>query len=308
MDEKQRAEWIEQRRKCITGTDIGALVGVNHWASPMTVFLDKLGLSDPLLENEPMIWGRLLEPVIAGRYARDAGITLTDGVFIRKDPIGGGTPDYLADDKVIEIKTAGIHMAKHFGEAGTDEIPDHYMTQVQWYLYLTDLEKADLVALIAGQDYRIYHIQRNQKLIDILIVRACEFWENHVEPQIPPPMDATPGSEIFLKSFFPRSQGNIYQATPDAALIMDHLHGVRTAAAALDLRRAELENQLKYEIGTNDGLESSKYKVTWRSVKTGVKTDWERIAKECNPDTMLIDKYSANKAESRRFVFTSKTI
>jgi len=36
-------EWKELRRSSIGGSDAGAIIGLNKWASPLTVYLDKKG-------------------------------------------------------------------------------------------------------------------------------------------------------------------------------------------------------------------------------------------------------------------------
>lgn len=304
MNTTEKAAWLEARRKCITGTDISQLVGVNPWGSPMNVFMDKLGLLDPLEETEAMRWGKILEPVIAARYSEDNGLVLVPGQFVVRDEILGGTPDYLSADKLIEVKTGGIYAAKLFGEPGTDDIPDNYMCQVQWYLNLTEKEKADLVVLIAGQDYRIYNIHRNQGLIDILVATAKRFWDTYVLPQIPPPMDASKGTDQFLKSFFPRSKGNMIPATASAVEAAQALKDCRDAITVLEKEKAELENIIKYEIGSNDGIENECFKITWKTVNRSIKTEWEKVAKALNPSPELIDQFSTLKSESRRFLFT----
>jgi predicted phage-related endonuclease len=268
----------------------------------MTVFLDKLGLSEPIAENEPMYWGKALEPVIAARYAQNNDTELVPGQFILRNEILGGTPDYLSPTKLIEIKTAGLYAARNFGEAGTDSIPDNYMCQVQWYLNLVDLEKADLVVLIGGQDYRIYHVNRNQKLIDLLVGRANRFWNECIVPQTPPPMDATDGSKQFLAAFFPKSTGNIVRANSDISVAARDLHELRRKITQLEETKALLENQIKYAIGDNDGVEDSNFKCTWKSTKDAMKTDWEACCKlNCSKD--MIAEYTIEKPGSRRFIF-----
>ena len=45
-------EWLEQRRQGIGGSDAGAVIGVNKWRSPYTVYCDKLGKLPPIEDNE----------------------------------------------------------------------------------------------------------------------------------------------------------------------------------------------------------------------------------------------------------------
>lgn len=306
MHESEKLLWLEKRRKCITGTDISAIVGLNKYASPMTVFMDKIGLSEPLVENEPMRWGKLLEPVIAARYAEENGVEIRQGEFLVKDGILGGTPDYLTDCKLIEIKTAGHYSAKFWGEPGTDQIPEAYLCQVQWYLNLTNMEKADIAVLIGGQDYRVYHAHRNQNLIDLLIDSANDFWNRHVVPEIPPPLDATDGANDYLKSFFPKSQGNIIKANEDVSVIAYKLHQTKTQLAELETRKLDLENKIKFEIGTNDGIEDRTFRATWRSTKDSEKIDYAKLIESLKTsniiDDTVIKEFTKTTAGYRRFV------
>lgn len=302
----QQDEWLAQRRTCITGTDISAIVGLNPYATAMSVYMDKLGLSEPVKDNEPMRWGRLLEPVIARRYADDNGVEIRQGEFIKKEGIFGGTPDYLTDQKLIEIKTVGIYGAKNFGESGSDIVPDHYLCQVQWYLNLVGMERADLVALIAGQDYRVFHIERNDKLITILCDAAYHFWHSHIVTQDAPAIDASESSEKYLKAMYPLNRGNIVSAPVICCQIAEDLAQTKQKLSELELDKTLLENKLKAAIGENDGMDDISFKATWKAAKDSVKTNWEKVAKELNPSSDLIEKYTTVSPGSRRFLFNYK--
>jgi len=303
MTEQDRAAWLEQRRKCITGTDIAAIVGLSRYSSPMSVFMDKVGLSEPFADNEPMRWGRTLEPVIAERYATDNGVELRKGEFISCG-IFGGTPDYLAPERLVEIKTAGYFAGRHWGEPGTDQVPEAYLCQVQWYLNLVDQEMADIAVLIGGQDYRTYTVVRNKTLIELLTASAETFWENHVVLQVPPAIDATDGSEAYLKAFFPRSRGNMLDATENTIALIHNLRRVKETAAKIDAEKRFLENQIKELIGDNDGIVGSDFKATWRSTKDAEKVAWETVAKRLNASPELIKECTVIQPGSRRFLLT----
>ena len=53
-------EWLQQRRKGIGGSDAGALCGVNPYASPVTVYLDKTGQIEEKEDTMQMRVGRKL--------------------------------------------------------------------------------------------------------------------------------------------------------------------------------------------------------------------------------------------------------
>ena len=72
-----------------------------------------------------------------------------------------------------------------WGANGTEDVPDHVMCQVQHQMFCADLEKVHVVALLAGK-YRLYHIKRDQELIDYQVGYCEDFWERYVVPEIMP--------------------------------------------------------------------------------------------------------------------------
>ena len=68
-------EWLEARRSRVTGTDIGALLGVNPWKSEADVAAEKMG--GPGVESTlRMRIGTALEDLIAREYEAETGYRL----------------------------------------------------------------------------------------------------------------------------------------------------------------------------------------------------------------------------------------
>ena len=304
MTPSERAEWLEKRRKCITGTDISAIVGMNPWASPMNVFLDKLCLSEPIKENEAMRWGKDLEPVVAARYSEETGSKLTHGVWIQ-DGIFGGTPDFLTDDKVIEIKTTSA-FSKSWGESGTDQIPDQYLCQVQWYMMLTGRNFADIPVLVGGNDYRVYHVQKSQQFIDKLRSAAVHFWDRHIVAEVAPEMDGSDGCKKFLTEKYPKSTGNMLAAGWEMSDVVSLLISTKEKREKLIEVEKACENKLKLAIGEADGMIGAGFKATWKSTKDGITVDYEGLCKKLGATEDNIKDFSKPKPGYRRFVLTTE--
>ena len=66
-------EWIAERRTGLGGTDLPKILGVSRFGGPMDVFMEKQGLTAPLIETEAMRWGSILEEPVAQEYARKSG-------------------------------------------------------------------------------------------------------------------------------------------------------------------------------------------------------------------------------------------
>ena len=195
------SEWLEARKRGVTGTDVGKIMGLSHWGTSYDVYVDKMGLSLPIDDNEPMLWGRLLEPVILKEYAdrNDIEVIKPEGAIIGKEDWIIGSPDGICITRPegkwgwgIEVKTGAIRNPageKRWSKKGVKPIvisPD-YEYQCRWYMMLCDLPKWELVALLNGNDLRTYTIMRDEKLEEEMYNKCKDFWFNNVLAKVPPP-------------------------------------------------------------------------------------------------------------------------
>jgi len=184
MDNK---EWHDERRKGLGGSDAAPACGLSPWKTPYQLWLEKTGQTEgPQQDNDAMFWGRTLEPVIRQRYADVTGRTvIIPNEIIRHPKIDWmlANLDGLAENRVVEIKTARSPIG--WGEPGSNEIPEIYMLQVQHYLTVTKLSLADVAVLIGGSDFRLYEIEADHELQELLIEKEAAFWKM-VQDMIPP--------------------------------------------------------------------------------------------------------------------------
>lgn len=203
-----RDKWLAQRRGGIGSSDAAALLGISRWSTPYSVYLDKTGQLPDLPPNPAMEWGNRLEEAIATAYAERTGERLEDTthrVFQHPThPWMLATPDRLTEGgRVVEVKTASAWSADEWGEPGTDEVPDVYLVQVNHQLAVLGLEQADVAVLIGGQDFRVYHVARNDRLIRHLIAVEESFWDRVQTRQPPEPTWTHPETPAVLEALYP---------------------------------------------------------------------------------------------------------
>lgn len=201
MTPEQRKQFLAERRSSIGSSDIAALFGLDPWRTSWHVYLEKTGdLPDNAGEDTPALqWGRYLEDVVAYAYETERGVTpVVPEVRTfrhRSVPHLSASPDRfveLAGNRcVLEIKTAGQrhYESGDWGVPGTDEIPDHYLLQVQHQLGVLDLQLAHVAVLFGGNDFQVYVVERNEQLVHKIFRKADDFWEKNVRPRTPPPPD-----------------------------------------------------------------------------------------------------------------------
>lgn len=273
--------WLEKRRSCITGTDIAAIMGVSPYKTLTGVWLDKKGISAELTDSEAMYWGRALEDVIARRYTRDTGQELLKGSFLQKGVVGG-TIDFLAPDldRIVEIKTAGIRQAIHWGDSNLESVPTQYLCQVQWYMGLHEKEKADIAVLIGGNDYRVYPITFNQELFKMMRDLAEDFWSDYIIGNKEPTPDGSNDYNAFLKYKNPFNNGLLAEPTDDIRALCRAISEIKEETKRLDSLLENHEQEVKTMIGELDGFKDSSLTVTWKKSKDSEKIDWKEVASE----------------------------
>lgn len=289
---------LTERQQAIRATGIGAseiaaVAGLHPTIRPVDVYLQKVGEAAPFDGNAFTEWGHRLERAVAEAWQDrhpDSDI-FTPGTLRHRDerfPFALASPDRIVVPRgrrarevwssLLEIKNVSTYQAGAFGGGG-DEVPEHFLVQVQWQLEVADLEAAELVPLIGGHDYREYPIRRDRELGAMLLDVAGRFWIDHVEARVPPPVDGSASYGAFLRRRFARETGDLLEPSDAAREIVARLRSAKAAKKAAEEAEALAENELKALIGEAPGVAGL---CTWKSNASGG-TDWKGLATSLNP-------------------------
>ncbi|MBT7876943.1 MAG: hypothetical protein HN738_02555 [Gammaproteobacteria bacterium] len=257
-----------KRLEGIGGTDVGCLLGVG-FKSPYELWEEKTGRGKEFSMNEAMRWGLALEDVLRVRYAEETGhkVDTIEPVRHPKHEWWVGSPDGVTPDRVLEIKTARFQ-GDDWGNPGTDQVPMGYYCQVQWYMAALSLDKADIAVLFSGQDFAIYHVERDDKCLKSLYKKAKSFWEKNVKEDIPPEEMSAKEQQRYLGIKYPNDDGEIKVVGNDdsdmkEAEAMESLLYIKKEIEVLKERKEEIEAEIKSSIGPNKGMQSDLYRATW---------------------------------------------
>lgn len=189
---------IVSRRSRIGSSDVAAILGLPTFAgkNAYTVWCDKCDMLEPEDEaKKPWLdAGNRLEPVILD-YAESELGPLRRGVTVF-DPNGAPIASML-DGQVIdggrpvEAKTSGIlgPVHGHWGDEGTDEVPDTYIVQAQVHLLCTVADVCPLFAMLPGRWIVWYDIEPIQKLHAMIRNVSTDFFERYVVARLDPRTD-----------------------------------------------------------------------------------------------------------------------
>jgi predicted phage-related endonuclease len=157
--------------------------------------------------------------------------------------------------------------------------------------------------LIGGNTFKWKFIERDEEIISMLIQLESDFWE-HVQTNVPPPLDGSEASAKFLNERFPISvpASTVELPCTAAALIKQYDTACEQLSALTD-KKTEAENLLKQMMGDNEvGSEGERF-ITWKSV-TQERLDSKTLKAE---HPVLYKKY-ANQTSYRRFSVKSVTV
>ena len=246
----------EARKQGIGASECAAALGISSFMTPYELWLIKTGREpEPdLSDNQHVLWGTLLEPVIADYYAKTTGEILdkVDDTFIHPTlPFMLCHPDRLIHGKrkLLQIKTANP-FTKNWGDAGSDEVPLMYLCQVQHEMACTGYDETDLIVFRGTTDVRTYPIKRDQKVIDYIEKQLSHFWNHHVLGDNPPPAK----TRNDLKHMFPLNNGDYAEYDP---AIEQHLLARKKAKEIIDSAendKADAEFEIIKFIGDKDGI------------------------------------------------------
>lgn len=318
MDAQTRLAWLESRRKGIGGSDAAAILGIDPWKGPYSVYQSKvspIGEQKPQM-NDAMYWGNALEQIVADEFENRSGFVLWSDTRLMNAHgeyplithpghpwmhasidrwLCTTCPSYadhlLIDhkaDSFLECKTAREGKQKEWDEG----VPENYYAQVQHYLAVTGFDYCFVACLVGGSTYITHKIERNAGYIMNLISREMDFWFNRVVAQSPPPPDDSEATTSLLNGI-EATGGKPIELPPYRTFgILHELKEVKDSITTLEKAKMRLENELKVSLGDAElGFVDGRCVVTWKTQsRAGIDStrlweQWPDVAKQVTKES-----------------------
>ena len=299
------SQWLTARRRGIGGSDIAAIMGLSRWRSALDVYMDKTGMMPDRETSEAMAWGTLLEAPVADEYARRTNrrVQMVNAVLQH--------PDYewaLANIDRLQIdpeRGRGVLEVKTVGQWGADAwegdaVPDAYMLQLQWYLWVTGLQWGSFAALVGGQRLITREVERDDELCEYMRATAERFWIQNVRAGVPPDPDGSAASTDALAQMYPVSEpGTEIMLDPDALALVREYERASADIKAAEERKNAAANAIKALLGEHERGLVHDAVITWRT-QSRASIDAKRLRAD---HPALADEYTT---ETTSRVFTIK--
>jgi predicted phage-related endonuclease len=197
--------------------------------------------------------------------------------LVTPEPVADGTVIICGDaERLLECKTSSAFGRQDWGEAGTDQVPTHYLLQCAWYMAVTNCSRTDLAVLIGNSELRVFDIRRDLRLEGLILEQAQRFWYDNVLANEPP----APSNAVDAQILFPIDEP-----------------GSRIEADEVD----ELKGLLMARMGRSQEItHAGRVLATWKNTRPARRLD--TTALRCaHPE--IAEEFTTTGASCRRFVF-----
>jgi putative phage-type endonuclease len=300
----------------IGGTDIGAILGLSPYKTPLELWSELVSGEDaPNRDLIHLRFGQHAESFIASEYERATDhFTVKHAptlfhkqhgfMFGHVDRFVVETPDTpavvdgcITAGKLLECKTSSAYSKNDWGEPGTDQVPPLYLVQCAWYMAITECQSADLAVLIGNSDFRMYTIERDLELEGLIVSHAQHFWFEHVLGQVPPtPINVQDAALLFPKE----SEGLSVEADEKLLEAIRAYKDSTSKSLALSSECERLKLEILNYMGHAEKLTfKGRTLATWKCAKASSRIDTKALAK-AHP--AVASEFTTSVLGSRRFL------
>lgn len=286
----------ENRRRYLGGTDISAILGFNPYKTAYECWIEKTGRPvQPQEESDILIFGHLLEPVIANEWLRrNPDWQIVSENEFTQDPefdfIAANTDRIIkhvlsGELAILECKTVASSAFKHW-KLG---VPLTYYTQGQHYLGVKGFDRVIFAMLVMdSRELKTFEVGRDDVFIAEIRDLAVQFWDENIAKDIAPDKTAYDWSKF-------KSQEKEIIATPELLENLSLLKAAKAEEKAAKEKVAALNETVQLFMQDNALLVDEKGQVlaTWRGSEVD-RADSKRLKAEF-PEAWNITKKTATE-------------
>lgn len=295
ISDMSHEQWLEERKKSIGGSEIGAILGMNPWQSAYSLWAERTGRIPAFDGNIATKVGTFLEEFVAHLFEEESGKKVQRTNFIyRNDRYEGlhASPDRLlvGEDAGLEIKTTSAYNSGKFKGV---EFPQQYYAQAVQYMAVTERRQWYIAVLIGNTDFRIYHLTRDPMpkpdfCVASLLVEdeeisalydAAKDFLYCLQNDVPPAMDGSEATYDALKAVYPNGgepPKQLYGRDGMAARWLE----LKKQIKELEVEQDTIANTLCADMGDAESATAGAHKVSWKYKAGSRRFDHKRAVEE----------------------------
>jgi len=183
--EQRSPEWFKARRGRVTGSAVGAILGLSPFAKPKDVMRrmvrDYHGLPTEFIGNIATEWGTRNEAGAIVEYEMLTGRNVEPATFVMHEDWIGASPDgYVGENGLIEVKCPfGLRLEFAPVKFKLAKMQPHYFAQMQIQMLATNREWCDFWQWTPS-DTSLERVNRDDKYIETALKGLRYFYDEYL--------------------------------------------------------------------------------------------------------------------------------
>lgn len=312
-----RRTWLQTRTQGIGASEAPAILGVDRYESPLSVYVKKVHPDAEDSAGEKAYWGNQLEHIVAREFQKrrgagpDGRIAPSPGILAHpRYPWMRATIDREVRNRCTGAKLGPLECkttdARNADDWPADAAPPaRVIVQLMHQLAVTGDPRGWAAVLIGGNTYRAWEIVRDDEMIDGIIEVEAAFWE-HVTSRTPPAPIGHDSDLDALVTLYPGDRDREAVLDPVWVEMLFEHRALKSQIKAAEARVAEIQASILAVLGdATEGLhpETGETVVTYRPSST-TRVDTKRLAAE-RPE--IAEQYS-RETPTRSFLRKDKKL
>lgn len=277
------AEWQDERKKSIGGSEISAVLGLNPWESAYSLWAKKTGRVPPFEGNVNTRIGLFLEDVVAQLFTEASGLKVWRTNFIYRNsefPWLHASPDRLivGQRSGLEIKTTSALNTSKFRNG---KFPEEYYAQSVQYMAVLEYERWFVAVLIGNRELKIYQLTTVKDEmtpdwcesslyvepgeIEALIDAGRRFHDVNMLKDIAPEADGSDATQDALRTIYADSRPGWEKDLHGMEGTIAEYKGLEDAIKGLEERKDAVKASLQLALGEAEVGVAGPYKISWKS-------------------------------------------
>lgn len=292
------AEQLAIRATGVGSSEAPAAIGLSPYLTPLQLYLIKRGEAPPVKETMTMRFGNAVEPFILDEFRRahpDMQLVASPDTM-RRGVMLAHLDAWQPGAANVQIKTARTRNG--WGEPGTDQVPTHYLIQVQAEMLVAGVSVTFIPVLFGGADYDEFVVEADRELQEMVEAGVEEFWQKVQRAEPPPPVSF---ADVVAK-YGRVSQARVVKADSDTVSTVYELRMLRDKIADLEAREEAARAKVMLAMAEADTLadpHTGDVLATWKASKPSQRLD-SKALKAAMPD--IYAQFLKAGEPSRRFL------
>ena len=243
------------RSSGVGASEAAAACGLSKYDQTVELYLRKIGEAPAVETTEEMLFGTCIEAGGIRFFSELNNIPVRyplPTVRHPEHPFVLATPDFeITPEEGGEFKSMSWQLARQVDQYGLAEVCPQYILQAQQQMAVMGWKVVRLVALVERK-LREWPIERNDRLINMMIEREAVFWD-HVTRRVPPDIDfSKAGALKAVQALYPEvANGTVIALSEDAGAAWEGYESLGKQIKELDEERDKCKAFVLAEIGEN---------------------------------------------------------